>query len=1391
MSTDHNNTTHPEYKAISRDFAELSADDEFDVVVVGSGYGGSIAASRMARLGKTVCLLERGREILPGQYPDTLTGIQDELQIRTDTRADTTLGHSNAMFDFRLNEEVSVLVGCGLGGTSLINANVALEARPQIFADPSQPWPEPFRNDPQLLAPYYARARAWLGSRPYPNPGRGDGYRYPPLNKLQALTKSAKAINAPIIVPAINVNFEDLADNGHGVPQPRCNNCGDCCSGCNHGAKNTTLMNYLPDAYKHGARIYCNSSVDYIEKQKDGWRVHVFSTRQGQDRITLHAKNVILAAGTLGSTEIMLRSKSRGLPCSDRLGQRFSGNGDVLAFGYNSYWQDNDADTDALLRDDATPRYPGVYAIGRGENRLDESQLPGPCITGCIDLREPHRPLSEHCVVEEGVTPGGLSSILPTAFMLAAAQHAQFLKYGAEQAQSRLQDIQELAAAAQDAGTNMSELCYRGALSRTQTYLCMSMDAAAGELTLADGERVVVKWPDAGASPAIARVNNIIAQVSDGVQGQYLANPLWDKAFGNKLITVHPLGGCCMADTAELGVVNHACQVFADNSGTQLHAGLYICDGSVIPGALAVNPLLTISAITERACDLIAGKPIVDEVPATIPMSERDVEAAAIAREAIVEPALTDEQWQTSLGSWRDLWEFLRYLEREFGELWQKLEAILKELMRELKLLRKEQIKRETLSVLAVGALGLLAQEATNQRRAKNREVPSTREFTLWQLLDDTSRGLLQSFGKDFSQTLQFSETMAGYVAANPATTSDASPLLDPYSIAYAEGKAAGDDHAMTMTLSIGVDDIHRYLKDTQRNIEHVWTIRPQESRIHCPVLFDEHTTIESGSFSLLIADAQSVESWLMEYRLHLQARGKASGFLYGRKTLHCKPGSHWWTDLSELSVGYYSSEQAMLNGEVPHTIGKVTLKLQDFLHQVHSIKAKTINPYLRLLIEFLDVFIANENRNIQTLITRYFGFQLAGVFGMTVFRAYGDLLSDLTNFPAQDRASKYAPVPRPLNAPLPEHHPYFQGNASPELRMYKFRLTRYPGKGIPVILAPGMGVNASSFATPSVDVNLVEFLTQHAQPGQAAPNRDVWLFDYRASDDSGYSTQPFTLDEIAQEDWPQAIDYILGVTGASQVQIVAHCLSSMALLMGLLSGKVAKEKIRSIVSSQLTLHPVTNWLNNAKAEGDLVSWLEQQTLIQQRHGTVSMNSGDTPFDHALDLAMYQSPVPDGEACHNPCCRRVFGIYGPSYLHGQLNHATHSAMADWFKAIHISPFKQWIRIIRLGYVVDAEGRNTYLTDDKVNVNDPNNPGCRVPSLDLPIFFLVGGLNLMFLPETSQRTYDWLCAHNEARQTQYRRRIFEGYGHMDCFIGKRAYLDIFPAILQDLDQHLDN
>ena len=479
------------------------------------------------------------------------------------------VGSRTGLYHFHINDDMSVAVGCGLGGTSLINANVAVAPDPRIFDDPR--WPEPFRQDVQTrLAEGYERAREMLKPTPYPE-------NFPTLPKMEALRMSAEELEGAFYRLPINVTFEEGV-NHVGVRQQACKLCGDCATGCNHGAKNTTLMNYLPDAKNHGAEIFTEVSVRTIERRGRRWLVHFELLRSGADKFgaptsSLGADIVILAAGSIGSTEILLRSRQAGLPLTGELGKRFSGNGDVGGAAYT-------CDVE-------------INAVAHGP-RLRRREPVGPTITSAIDLRDTTN-VEDGMIIEEGAINSPLARLLPQ--VLAAAAKVSGIDTDA--------GIADLVAERRRELVSLVRGAYSGAVKNSQIFLVMAHDDSGGRLTL-ENDRPRVRWPGVGGQPFVKKVNQNLTTATRGVGGTYIQNPLWQELTSRNMVTAHPLGGCAMAEDAARGVVDHKGRVFSGNQGTDVHPGLYVCDAAVFPRSLGANPLLTISAIAERSMALLA-----------------------------------------------------------------------------------------------------------------------------------------------------------------------------------------------------------------------------------------------------------------------------------------------------------------------------------------------------------------------------------------------------------------------------------------------------------------------------------------------------------------------------------------------------------------------------------------------------------------------------------------------------------------------------------------------------------------------------------------------------------------------------------------------------------------
>jgi cholesterol oxidase len=579
---------------LSRPIEELES--RYEVIVVGSGYGGSIAACRLARAGRKVAVLERGRELHPGEYPDTLAEAARHVQSAGPAGA---TGDPRGLYWFHVGE-MTVLSGCGLGGTSLINANVSLRPDPRVFED--ERWPLALRQDRSGLEAGFARSEAMLGPTTYPDD-------FPSLAKVDALHRGAGG--APCYPTPINVTFRPGL-NAAGVHQEACTGCGDCVTGCNYGAKNTVLMNYLPDAVAHGAHVFTEIDVRWVERGDAAstgeqisvpWVVRAQPLGTGRDRfeappLALGADMVVLAAGTLGSTRILFRSREHGLSLSDQLGCHFSGNGDLLGFAFH--------------------RRQAVQAIGSGSKEPDPLHPPGPCIAAVIDRRD-GQPLDEGIVVEDAVVPGATAGLLPLELLAQTAPGwaRGHLRGGGPSSWLR---------SATTSGR-------RGLAENIQTLLVMGNDDGEGTL-VPEGDGVRVRWPHVGTSRYYRYANHVAEGVGSVAGGTYLHDPLWSGLLEHSLITVHPLGGCVMADRAENGVVDHLGRLFSGSTGDAVHDGLMVWDGSVVARPLGVNPLLTISALTERAVAVAAESRgwTIDERPVTTPPPDEAVHPAPAPR---------------------------------------------------------------------------------------------------------------------------------------------------------------------------------------------------------------------------------------------------------------------------------------------------------------------------------------------------------------------------------------------------------------------------------------------------------------------------------------------------------------------------------------------------------------------------------------------------------------------------------------------------------------------------------------------------------------------------------------------------------------------------------------
>jgi cholesterol oxidase len=482
---------------------------------------------------------------------------------------------------------VDVVAASGVGGGSLIYSNVTLAP----FLDPNtntypvmDAWPAPARLSPAD----YAAGMNWMTNV----------RNKPPLPPKEVVSKYPHAITTPLVAsdprlmgrarflrdaatsPALppplqgqivkpwtplllQVNEADPADpvTNHNY----CERQGRCFLGCLPGARHTlnkTLLKQLPLANADRVFIRPLSDVDYIEPlQGGGYSVHYKGLDDGTDYHPT-AKTVVLAAGTFGSTEILLRSREKNggrLVVSDQLGGRFSTNGDFSGF--------ITVDPDKL-------QYP-IYATR------------GPINMSHVMFREGKVLVN----VEDAGIPGMFASLAEQILKLMShpGQPTDVIAIlSALWNQPRLPDYAD-PAAMQTESEMLMNVCW---------FNCMGTDDASGKFDLHHGRLRLQFTGKIADHPTFQKAEAILRALATAMNGRYQSFPLWDGLqpfISRKLVVTHPLGGCPIGASSTDGVVNAQGQVFDTATGAQtVHVGLYVADGSTIPGALAANPTLTI-----------------------------------------------------------------------------------------------------------------------------------------------------------------------------------------------------------------------------------------------------------------------------------------------------------------------------------------------------------------------------------------------------------------------------------------------------------------------------------------------------------------------------------------------------------------------------------------------------------------------------------------------------------------------------------------------------------------------------------------------------------------------------------------------------------------------------
>ena len=551
----------------------MNLENHYDAVIIGSGFGGSVMAYRLAKEGLNVCVLERGKEYPPGEFPRSPNKMKQNFW--------DPQKKLYGMFDIWSFRDIGAVVSSGLGGGSLIYANVLIRKDETWF--PQEEGGEYWPVNRQQLDPHYDRVEEMLNAQQYP-------FAHPPYNntpKTQALQYAAQELDLEWYLPKLAVTFANDGEkpvtgehikerqrNLHDRDRYTCRLCGECDIGCNYGSKNTLDYNYLTAAKGFGAELKTLSKVRYFQPNNGGgYKIHyVHYDLEAEGAETEHvitANQLILAAGSLGSTYLLLKSQALGFfpNISQQVGTHFSGNGDLINFAIKA------------KREIEGSYGPVITSTIRMPDQLDGGEGRG------FYLQDAGYPNFINWMLEIPNVPQNLFGQLLFGLRWL---WGNITKKGLGDS-NLSQEISELLFGKKKLNFSATVLPLLG----------MGRDIADGLMKLRQDKQgnyeLDVTQNIKNDLPFFQRLRNTMKDVAAKLEATYIENPL---SFLKRTIAAHPLGGCPMGRTKEEGVVDSYGEVFD-------YPNFFIADGSVMPGAVGPNPSLTIAALSDRFADRV------------------------------------------------------------------------------------------------------------------------------------------------------------------------------------------------------------------------------------------------------------------------------------------------------------------------------------------------------------------------------------------------------------------------------------------------------------------------------------------------------------------------------------------------------------------------------------------------------------------------------------------------------------------------------------------------------------------------------------------------------------------------------------------------------------------
>lgn len=1405
--------------SLSIPFEELLADhltDKstlYDCLIIGSGYGGAMAARTFSSCRKPdgealkIAVLERGKEYLPGSFPaglgeaigefsrpnlptlgtedsssdsppnDSVAQAPDDITDKESTpvKSATNIWANthDGLYDVRTSDTHWILGGNGVGGGSLINAGVMLAPTEKTLQ--REEWPEEAR---QVLSDqgFMTEVEYLLGSRIANGTTQGlvntvkradvitDKYR-----SMQTLGYGeCDFVPTPVTIK-LSADEPDQA-----IKTDPCINCGNCFSGCNFNAKKSLDTNLLAEARRQGVTIVNGAETLYFEQEDDLWAVYVvFSSSQLRQTqpvpLKLLCKHLVVAAGSIGSTELLLRSQYKAQQAhpeplfSNELGEHFYGNGDMIASVVNRSERVN------MVADDAT---------------VDAERKIGPTNSATLYNRGSPKVILQELAVPgvlqrlmiEGISVTRVREALTNVRQALAAKSSEFFKM-------TVKDVDNIALVASIGGDlsrgEIKALAKEKEVSEysANNYQCWLPDAVISF----DDKSAAGQWKRhrshvLGLLKRLVKRNDPNAHVTENPIG----NPLGEKmsrlfgvdessdGFGGLMMSVHPLGGCRMAESVGRGVVNTKGQVYraatqAGDDSTAVFKNLVVLDGAIVPSPTDVNPALSIAALTLNASrNLVREWGWAPQQPMSAEPTERPV-----VRTVTAEFRKKTKPTELSLS------------ERLTGSVWLETPLGPREYVAEMQLVSKPFPTNQFHDGEAI-KLALL-DEPTEDVAGK---LPSISTLRLFKKSDWDSylkpegilsrRKQLQEQGKidqwTIEQRLMLEETehQLQALAEISVTLSGTVTIMNEVHRSFIRRFLSGGYAYFTYR---GIRDLFQLFQIIKSDGSFRATVMNFVSKILNAFIIFLHTGRERQlNYDLTVTEVlkskdYDVDTWLNQRVVGLKQfrylkHANPVNQLMSIELTHLPRLCHYKPKALKVDLGYFAE------ANVP-------------LFHVHR-ESDAVTGYGDLLS-----------------FGAWFS-KMALLHHLWMLRKP----DTPTDFPESVRPAEPNKIPKALpglsgfhfHDPISVEDPNNKHDGDTHIRLTRYWHGDGEPKGDPVLCVHGFSLSWSMFAHETLYGGQEIIDGRRVKGGLAAylarAGHDVWVIDLRSSGSVDTAKIDWDFEEAAFIDLPVALEYIAKETGKPKVNVMAHCMGAMKVSMLMMcsethfrqynnehSLKDIRHRIGRIALSQAG--PYVRFSPANRMRERVLSFAKNYRGINYQFRE---NEKASPVEDFMDRLLNAMPYPEHELkIENPLVGKLFwvrgrhrmdALYGKTFSLKNMDLAVLDRFHDFFGPLSIRMLEQVIWFARRNQISTLYGGEYRLQKSALK-----------ESWKQETLWIHGEENELLDPMSPVLTS---LVFDELGMDNLRVEILKEFGHQDCMMGERCEL---PYSL--ISDHLHN